>query len=71
MFSKLGCGGRNETTASKVSYDNTESGLYAENVQTAIDELNTKKAPTYTYGTEDLTAGTSTLETGKLYFRYE
>lgn len=29
------------------------------------------KAPTYTYGTEDLTAGTSALETGKLYFRYE
>ena len=28
-------------------------------------------APAYTYGTEDLTAGTSTLETGKLYFVYE
>ena len=25
----------------------------------------------YTYGTEDLTAGTSKLETGKLYFVYE
>lgn len=25
----------------------------------------------YTYGTEDLTAGTSELETGKLYFVYE
>jgi hypothetical protein len=25
----------------------------------------------YTYGTTDLTAGTSTLETGKLYFVYE
>lgn len=29
------------------------------------------KAPAYTYGTTDLTAGTSTLETGKLYFVYE
>ena len=28
-------------------------------------------APTYTYGTEDLVAGTSELETGKLYFVYE
>lgn len=29
------------------------------------------KAPAYTYGTTDLTAGTSALETGKLYFVYE
>ena len=29
------------------------------------------KAQSYTYGTTDLTAGTSTLETGKLYFVYE
>lgn len=29
------------------------------------------KAPAYTYGTEDMTAGTSSLETGKLYFVYE
>lgn len=28
-------------------------------------------APAYTYGTEDLTAGSSPLETGKLYFVYE
>ena len=28
-------------------------------------------APAYTYGTSDLTAGTSKLETGKLYFVYE
>lgn len=28
-------------------------------------------APAYTYGTADLTAGTSQLETGKLYFVYE
>lgn len=28
-------------------------------------------APAYTYGTADLTAGTSSLETGKVYFVYE
>ena len=28
-------------------------------------------APAYTYGTADMTAGTSPLETGKLYFMYE
>ena len=28
-------------------------------------------APAYSYGTEDLTAGSSALETGKLYFVYE
>lgn len=29
------------------------------------------KAPAYTCGTTDLTAGVSALETGKLYFVYE
>lgn len=29
------------------------------------------KAPMYTYGTDDLTAGSSPLESGKLYFVYE
>ena len=29
------------------------------------------KAPAYTYSTDDLTAGASNLETGKLYFVYE
>lgn len=28
-------------------------------------------APAYEYGTEDLTAGETPLETGKLYFVYE
>ena len=28
-------------------------------------------APAYTYGTQDLTAGESELETGTLYFVYE
>lgn len=37
-------------------------------------ELNAQKvgaAPAYTYGTEDLQAGTTPLETGKLHFVYE
>ena len=70
-----------EPVASNISYDNTSSGLTAENVQTAIDELKladdnltqevNSKAPAYTYGTEDLTAGTSPLATGTLHFVYE
>lgn len=39
----------------------------ASNAQTTADS----KAPAYSYGTEDLTAGTSALETGKLHFVYE
>lgn len=35
------------------------------------DEKLDKKAPAYSYGTEDLTPGVSALETGKLYFVYE
>ena len=42
--------------------------------QTAAQEAKTEaqsKAPMYDYGTTDLTAGTSPLESGKLYFVYE
>ena len=34
-------------------------------------DKNIKVTPAYTYGTEDLEAGTSELETGALYFVYE
>lgn len=34
-------------------------------------ETANEKAPAYAYGTADLTAGSSPLETGKLYFVYE
>ena len=37
----------------------------------SLKEQVDKKAPAYSYGTTDLTAGTSALETGKLYFVYE
>ena len=36
-----------------------------------VDNSVAGKAPAYTYSTIDLTAGTSQLETGKLYFVYE
>lgn len=36
-----------------------------------VDNNVAGKAPAYTYSTTDLTAGTSQLETGKLYFVYE
>lgn len=35
------------------------------------EEVNSLVTPTYTYGTTDLVAGESELETGKLYFVYE
>lgn len=36
-----------------------------------VNTLLAAKAPAYTYGTDDLTAGTSALTTGTLYFVYE
>lgn len=36
-----------------------------------VDDTFAQSAPAYLSGTEDLTAGTSPLETGKLYFMYE
>lgn len=45
------------------------TGDYATN--SALKSGLADKAPAYTYSTTDLTAGTSALETGKLYFVYE
>ena len=39
--------------------------------ETEVNNLLSAKAPAYSYGTSDLTAGSSSLETGKLYFVYE
>ena len=39
--------------------------------KTEVDAKLSNKAPAYTCGTEDLTAGESALETGVLYFVYE
>lgn len=71
--------------ASQISYNNATSGMTADDVQDAIDELHTGqeaqneditqlqtgKAPAYQYSTTDLTEGTSELATGTLYFVYE
>ena len=40
-------------------------------VLNAIKTLLNGKAPSYTYGTSDLTAGSSALATGTLHFVYE
>ena len=39
--------------------------------ETEVNNLLSAKAPAYSYGTSDLTAGSSSLATGKLYFVYE
>ena len=55
-------------SAVKAAYDlaNT-ANTAAQSAQTTADS----KAPMYTYGTDDLTAGTSPLATGQLHFVYE
>ena len=50
---------------------NADTNSYLEGKFTTINANLEDKAPAYTYGTTDLTAGTSSLETGKLYFVYE
>lgn len=39
--------------------------------ETEVNDLLAKRAPAYTYGTADLTAGSSTLASGTLHFVYE
>lgn len=46
-------------------------GTWYDNPMLATSAALAAKAPMYTYGTTDLTAGSSPLETGKLYFVYE
>lgn len=48
----------------------TELG-YLDGVTSKIQTQLNGKAPSYTYGTADLTAGSSSLATGTLYFVYE
>lgn len=61
--------------AVKQAYDKaTTAQTAANNAASAASAAQTtadSKAPMYDYGTADLTAGTSPLETGKLYFVYE
>lgn len=62
--------------ATKESVDGINASL--ETIQEAVGELQEaasgvdgKFAPAYTFGTDDLEAGTTALETGKLHFVYE
>ena len=44
---------------------------YMEGVTSAVQTQLNNKAPAYTYSSTNLTAGSSSLATGKLYFVYE
>lgn len=64
----------------QISAHNTSSSAHSD-IRTAVSNAATaaanaqtaanSKAPMYTYGTEDLTAGSSPLATGVLHFVYE
>lgn len=61
-------GGTGATTAEAAR---TKLGAASAEDVEALSEAVNGKAPAYTYGTTDLTAGSSALETGKLHFVYE
>lgn len=58
------------TVASATKATQDASGNVITSTYATKTEVN-DKAPAYTYGTTDLTAGSSQLTTGKLYFVYE
>ena len=55
----------------KVLINNDKAQIVNGDTNGYIEAKFEDKAPNYSYGTEDLTAGTSELETGKLHFVYE
>ena len=58
----------------KVSGKGLSANDFTSTYKTKLDNLDSSlsaKAPAYSYSTTDLTAGTSALATGKLYFVYE
>ena len=60
------------TIPAAVTVDSALSSSSANPVQNkVVNSALANKAPAYTYGTADLTAGTSALTTGVLYFVYE
>ena len=61
----------NQWNERKVLANATHASNHATGGSDPITPASIGAAPAYTYGTEDLTAGTSALETGTLYFVYE
>lgn len=61
--------GLNELTAGSYLVGNGTEDVQLKTPAEVLTDIG--GAPAYTYGTDDLTAGTSALETGKLYFVYE
>ena len=58
------------TAEEKQKWNNVDFSAIEEQVQEVAANV-ADKAPMYTYGTEDLEAGVTPLETGKLHFVYE
>lgn len=59
--------GANKTTVDSYLSSSSTNPVQNKVINTALN----KKAPAYTYSMTDLTPGTSTLETGKLYIVYK
>ena len=65
-------GNPHSVTAAQVGLGNVDNTSDLNKpISTATQTALNDKAPAYTYGTTDLEAGVSTLETGKLHFIYE
>lgn len=66
--------GKSFATAETVNNLNASIGANTENIgkiQETVGAMDSKFAPAYTFGTEDLEAGVTPLETGKLHFVYD
>ena len=60
-------GGGGSSSAEDVSYDNTDSGLSAENVQAAIDEIVDKMPSAVNYSTSEQDTGLTWIDGKKIY----
>lgn len=70
--SDVGAATTSAVTTAQTTADNAASAAAtAQSTATAAQTAANSKAPMYTYGTTDLTAGSSSLATGQLHFVYE
>lgn len=60
-------GGGGSSSAEDVSYDNTDSGLTAENVQAAIDEIVSDMPSPINYSTDEQDTGLTWIDGKKIY----